>query len=152
MKMAEQQLLRDPSKEPTAAVIAEGLGDAGAAYNKFTEEAERHNIRVEWHYYNDSKAWLGKALYYRITSRGTQKEITAFWISIWDGFFKVSLFIPEKYRADALKLSLSDSMKKKIEDSTQIGKMKIFPLIFDLRSDESYDEIFTLIDFKKELK
>ena len=150
--MKEQQLLRDPNIELTKEVIAEGLGSANNAYVKFIEELECHDIEMNWQYYNDGKAWLGKGLYKWTTIRGTQKEMTALWLSIWDGFFKVTIFVPEKYRDEALKLSLSDDMKDLISDSKQIGKLKFFPLVFDLRSDELFDEIIMIVDFKKVLK
>ena len=37
--------------------------------------------------------------------------------------FKVSIYIPEKARADALKLSLDDEVKEVIENSKQMGKI-----------------------------
>ena len=150
--MKEQQLLRDSTTEPTKEIIAKGLGPANSAYVRFTEELEKHDIQAEWHYYNDGKAWLGKGLYKWSTTRGTQKEMTAFWLSIWDEFFKVTLYIPEKYRSDALNLSLSSEVKKMVENAKQMGKLKFFPLIFDLCSDEMFEDIFTLIDFRKSLK
>lgn len=150
--MEEQQLLRDPGIEPTSEVIAEGLGAASSAYTKFIEELETHNIQVDWRYYNDGKAWLGKSLYKWTTTRGTPKEMTAFWLSIWNGFFKVGFTFPERVRAEVLSLPLSNDTKKRIEDSGQLGKMKIFSLAFDLRSSTLFDEIFTLVDFKKTLK
>jgi len=150
--MDEQQLLRDPNIEPTSEIIAEGLGTANSAYLEYVGELKNHDIEVDWRFYNDGKAWLGKGLYKWTTSRGTEKELTAFWLSIWDGFFRVSLFIPEKKRADALSLPLNDEIKKMIESAEQIGKLKFFPLIFNLRTDELLNEIFTLIDFKKTIK
>ena len=149
--MQEKQLLRDADIEPTNDVISDALGAASDAYKKFIDRLQNHDIEVEWRYYNDGKAWLGKGLYKWTTTRGTKKEMTAFWLSIWDGFFKVTLYISEKYRADALALSLGDEVKKMVEDAKQIGKLKFFPLIFELRSDEQFDEIFTLVDFRKVL-
>ena len=66
--------------------------------------------------------------------------------------FKVSIFIPEKYRAEALNLPLTNEMKKNIETAEQIGKLKFFSVIFELRSDKLFNQIYTLIDFKKLLK
>lgn len=150
--MKEQQLLRDSSVTPTREIIAEGLGAANSTYIRFIEELEDHGIQVDWRYYNDGKAWLGKALYKWTAIRGTQKEMTVFWLSVWDGFFRVSLYIPEKARDDALTLSLGDEIKKMIENSKQMGKLKFFPLVFDLRSDKLFDEIYTLVHFKKSIK
>jgi len=151
--MEEQQLLRDPRIELTSEVIAYGLGAASYdAYTKFIEGLENRDINVDWRYYNDGKAWLGKGLYKWTGSRGGEKEMTVFWLSIWSGFFRVSLFIPEKVRVDALSLPIDDETRKKIEGSHQMGKLKFFPLIFDVQSDKIFGEIYTLIDFKKTLK
>ena len=150
--MTEQQLLRDPNVEPAMEIIAEGLGPAGGAYARFIEKLENHGVQADWRYYNDGKAWLGKGLYKWSTARGTQKETTALWLSVWDGFFRVTFYIPEKSRAEALNLPLGGEIKKMIGDAKRIGKLKFFPLIFDLRSDELFDEILTLVDFRKALK
>ena len=150
--MSEVQLLRDPGIEPTDDVIFDALGLANTAYVKFMEEIKNHDIQVGWRYYNDGMAWLGKGLYKWIGARGGLKEITVFWVSIWDGFFKATIYIPEKARADVLSLALADETKKIIGDAKQMGKLKFFPLVFDLRSDELYDDIYALVDFRKTLK
>lgn len=150
--MDERQLLQEAGIEPTSELIALGLGAANSAYTKFVEELANHGIVVDWRYYKDGKAWLGKGLYKWTTARGTQKEVTAFWLSIWDGFFKVSVFLPERARADALALPLGDEVRGMVEAATPLGKMKTLPVIFDLRSDSLFDGLFTLIDFKKKLK
>jgi len=150
--MEEKQLLRDANIKPTSEVIAECLDFANNAYIDFMEKLKNHRIEFNWRYYNDGKAWLGKGCYKWTTIRGTQKETTAFWLSIWNGFFKVTIYIPEKYRKEALSLSLNNETKKMIEDAKQMGKLKFFPLVFDLCSDEMFEEIFSLIDFRKRLK
>ena len=147
--MNENQLFRDENTEPTGQLIAQGLVAANDAYTKFLEKLKPHSIELEWRYYKDGKAWLGKGLYKWTTSRGTQKETTAFWLSMWEGFFKVVIYIPEKYRAEALGLSLGGEVRGMIENAKQIGKLKFFPLIFDLRSGQMFEEIFTVIDFRK---
>jgi len=151
MEMPEQ-LLRDPNIEPANEVLAAALGETNGAYLKFIEGLKSRDIDLTYRYYADGKAWLGKGLYRRTGARGGQKEMTAFWLSIWDGFFKVTIYIPEKVRADALSLPLHDKIKAMIDDPKQMGKLKFFPLIFDLRSDELFDAVYTLIDFRKRIK
>ena len=150
--MQEEQLLRNPDIEPTGEAIAEALGAANDAYIMFIEGLKNHNIQVDWRFYKDGRAWLGKGLHRWTTARGTPKEATAFWFSIWDGFFRLSIFIPEKARTDALNLSLSDEIKGMIENSRQMGKLKFFPLIFDLHSEALFEDIYTLADFRKTIK
>ena len=147
-----EQLLRNPDIEPTSEVIAAGLGAANDAYAKFIGDLKKHEIDLVYRYYTDSKAWLGKGLYRWAGVRGGQKEVTAFWLSIWDRFFKVTIYIPEKARTEASSLPLNDEIKRMIDESKQMGKLKFFPLVFDLRSEELFDAVYTLIDFRKMLK
>ena len=150
--MKEIQLLRDSNIKPTSVVIAECLSSANNAYVEFQTKLKEHDIELTWRYYNDGKAWLAKGLYKWTTKRGTQKETTAFWFSIWDNFFKVTIYIPEKHRDDALNLSLSGESRKMIEEAKQMGKLKFFPLVFSIDSNEIFDDLITLIEFRKLLK
>ena len=150
--MKEIQLLRDPSIEPTSMVISECLSAANDAYVEFQSKLSEHDIELTWRYYNDGKAWLGKGLYKWTTIRGRHKETTAFWLSVWDSFFKVTVYIPEKYRDDALHLPLGSERRKMIAEAKQMGKLKFFPLVFSINSNEMFDDLFTLIDFRKLLK
>ena len=153
MKSTSQQLLRNPDIQPTDAVIAESLGEANNAYRKFVSDLSSRDIQIEWRYYTDGKAWLGKGIYRWTGTRGGQKEMTVFWMSIWDGFFKVSVFFPEASRADLLGLPLETEVKRMIADSKQMGKtLKFFPVVFDLGSDELFAAVFVLADFKKSTK
>jgi len=147
------QLLRNPNIQPTDDVIAKALGEANNAYIKFVNELASHDIQIEWRYYTDGNAWLAKGLYKWTGVRGGQKETTVFWVSIWDSFFKVTLYVPEKFRVDICNLTLSNEVKLMVAESKQMGnKLKYFPLVFDLCSDELFEGIFSLIDFKKSIK
>lgn len=152
MKSTKEQLLRDPEIEPSNEVIAQALGESYHAYVKFISELANHNINLEYRYYTDGKAWLGKGLYKWTGLRGGQNEKTVFWFSIWDGFFKVSFFIPEKARKDALNLPLDNKVIQMIEKSPQMGKIKFFWIAFDLYSDEIFESVFLLADFRRSIK
>ncbi|NLV50144.1 MAG: DUF3788 family protein [Clostridiales bacterium] len=147
-----EQLLRNPDIKPSGDVIAKALGEANSAYVKFIDELSNHNIEPVWHYYNDGKAWLAKGLYKRTGVRGGKKETTVFWLSVWNGFFKVTFYIPSKARADVLSLPLDNEVKLMIANSGQMGKLKYFPLVFDLCSDEKFKAVFMLADFRKSIK
>ena len=151
--MSEQiQLLRDASVQPTNEVIAEALGSANSVYIQFVEELKKYDIEAIWRYYTDGTAWLCKGLYKWETKRGTKKETTAFWLAVWSGFFKITIYIPEKHRADALNLPLSSEVIRMIKTAQQIGKLKFFPLSFDVYTDELFSDILTLANFRKALK
>ena len=150
--LKENQLLRDPHIEPTPKIIAEGLGAANGAYLAFLERLPHHGIEQNWRFYTDGNAWLAKGLYAWTTMRGTQKETTAFWLSIWEGFFRTTIFVPEKHRAAAANLSVDAALIQRIESTETMGKLKFFPLVFDMDSDKMFDDVLTLIDFRKALK
>lgn len=152
MTTVKAQLLRDPDIPPSSAVISEALKEADKTYLEFVSELANHDIQLDWRYYTDGKAWLAKGLYNWTGKRGGQKETTIFWLSIWDGFFKVTFYIPEKDRANALGLPLDPEVKLVIADSKQMGKLKFFPLVFDVFSDERFEDILILADFKKSNK
>ena len=151
--MTMQQLLRNPDIQPTSDVIAEALGESYDAYSKFVSEIESRGIQLEWRYYIDGKAWLAKGLHTWIGARGVQHKVTAFWLSIWDSFFKVSIYIPEKSRADAFNLPLDDETRQMIADAKIMGgKWRYFPLVFELHSDKKLEAVYTLADFRKSIK
>jgi len=152
IRSTKEQLLRNPDIEPTSDVIAKALGESNNAYIKFINEIASHDIHLDWRYYNDGKAWLAKGLFKWTGVRGGQNKITVFWLSIWDGFFKVTIYIPEKSRADVLSLPLDNEVKLMISDSRKMGKLNYFPLVFDLRSDEMFEAVFMLADFRKSTK
>ena len=70
---------------------------------------------MDWRVYNDGKARLSKGEDKWTTSRGSQKVKPIFWLSIWDGFFKVSFHFPEKMREELVTLSLREEIKEKIK-------------------------------------
>lgn len=154
MKSARQQLLRDPDIQPTGDVLDEALGmDAYDAYVRFVDGLAGHDISLEWRYYTDGKAWLAKGLHRWTGARGGQNEATAFWLSVWDGRFKVTIYIPEKARADALSLPLGDSVRQMIADAKPMGtRQAFFPLVFEAGSDKLFEAIYSLADFRKRMK
>ncbi len=152
MAINKEQLLRNPNMQPTDDVIAKALGESNDTYIKFINEIASHDIHLDWCYYNDGKAWLAKGLFKWTGVRGGQKETTVFWLSIWDGFFKVTIYFPEKARADVLNLLLDNEVKLIIEATQQMGKLKYFPIVFDLCSDEMFEAVFLLADYRKSIK
>ncbi len=152
MENAKEQSLRNPDIYPSSDVIAKALGKANNAYIKFINELANHDVQLVWRYYNDGKAWLAKGLYKWQGIRGGQKETTVFWLSIWDGFFKVTIYVPEKDRTDLYSLPHNNEVKLMIENSKQMGKLKHFPIVFNLCSDEAFETVFSLVDFKKAIK
>ena len=150
--MNEQQLLRDPSVEPTAAIIAKGLGAANPVYVKFIEGLKDYGISLmDWRYYNDGKAWLSKGEYKWTTSRGTNKVKPIFWLSIWRGFFKVSFFFSPSVQGELQNLPISLGTKELIRDAKPMGKtMRFIPVVMDIKTNKQLDDVYIIAQFRKE--
>jgi len=105
---------------------------------------------MDWRYYQDGKAWLSKGEYKWTTTRGTNKVKPIFWLSLWEGFFKVSFHFSEKVRTQLLSLPISEETKEAIYKAPTNGtKMKFFSVIFDVASDSSLNDIYVLVNFRK---
>ena len=147
-----EQRLRDQTIYPDDEVLAKVLGASYGIYQQFIHSAGDMGIFPEWRYYHDGKAWLMKGLYKWQSKRGANKEKTVFWLSVWDGFFKVSLFIPDKSRNGLSGLKVNETVKKIINDAKPMGKLKFFPLVFEISADHQYDDIFKLMEYQKNLR
>ncbi|WP_430608380.1 hypothetical protein IGI92_001444 [Enterococcus sp. DIV2379] len=147
----KEQLFRDKNVKPTEQLIAESLGEGYAIYQRFVETLENEGISLmDWRYYQDGKAWLSKGEYKWTTTRGTNKVKPIFWLSMWEGFFKVSFHFSEKVRTQLLSLPISDDTKERIHKAPTNGtKMKFFSVIFDVANPSLFEDITELIVFKK---
>lgn len=152
MNKESQQLLRDATIKPTAHNIAACLGTTSEVYNTFLEALQENTISLmDWRYYNDGKAWLSKGEYHWTTTRGTNKVKPLFWISIWDGFFKISFNFPLKSKDKLLSLPISEETKEVIRNTKPNGnKMKFLPIIFDVTTMKQCEDILLLAQFRKE--
>lgn len=149
MSPNETQLLRNPDLEPNQVLLCESLKEAYASYFGFMEELNNHSIEFDYRYYSDGKAWLGKGVYKWNGKRGGQNEKTIFWLSIWEGFYKLSFFIPEKNLPDYLNLELDDNIKQIFYDSKLMGKtLRYYPIIVDMYDNQYLESIFSLIDLR----
>ncbi len=106
---------------------------------------------MDWRFYNDGKAWLSKGEYKWTTTRGTNKVKPLFWLSIWEGFFKISFNFKFETREELLNLSISDEAKDVISSAEVSGKtMKYIPVIFDVDDEKQLHDIYVLMQFRKE--
>lgn len=146
-------MLRQSTIDPAFDVIEKALKEANNAYMKFIEKLEAHELQLEWNYNKVYKSWMAKGLYRWIGVRGGRKKRTIFWLSIWEGFFKVSIYMPEKAKEEVYSLSLNDKTKKIIQNSKLVGnKYKFFAIVFDLFSEEMYEEVFKILELRKRIK
>lgn len=143
------QLLRNPNIEPTNDVIAQALGSSNTAYIQFTSALPDLEIQLNWRYYTDGKAWLAKGTTSKEGSRGGKQVLTVFWLSMWNGFFKVTVFIPESVRLEVFNQTHDQTVRQKILDANTMGKLKFFPVVFEIRHNDELDGLMALIIIRK---
>lgn len=146
-----QQLLRNPDIEPTNEIISNGLGESNDVYTIFLKRLKEYDISLmDWRYYNDGKAWLSKGEYKWTTARGANKVKPLFWLSIWEGFFKISFNFSINVQDELLTLPISQEAKKIIESADVKGKtMKFIPVIFNVDDKAQLEDLFVIIQFRK---
>lgn len=147
------QFLKDKNIKPTKSLIATCLGErVNDVYQTFCNLLIQHQITlIDWRYYNDGKAWLSKGEYQWVTSKGTQRAKPLFWISIWQGFFRITFNFSLKVQEQLLALPLTHTTKISIQNAKICGKsMKYIPVILDITEEKQLDDLFVLAQFRKD--
>ncbi len=139
----EKPLLNDPDIFPTPEVLAQILGKNYAILEELigAMTADGLGLTVEWRFYKDGKAWLGKACY---------KKKTIFWLSVWDGFFKTGFYFTEKAKPGVLELPIDETLKSEFAQNQPTGKL--IPLPVKVTKKKQIKDVLQLVRCKKELK
>ena len=135
--MDQKKLLIDPNVNVDNDLLKQCLKDSFSAYLTLLNECSTLYVNVEWRYYNDVKSWLGKAVH---------KKKTVFWLSIWDGYFKTSMYFNEKTRIGIDSLDIDPAVKERFTSVPSRGKF--VPLIIDNDRDEQIVDLVELIKYK----
>jgi len=147
----EKLELRDPEETPTSEILEQVLGDSYIAYETFQEELPNLDIEQEWQWYSPHKAWFAKGQHWWTTQRGTIKEKNLYWLYVYDGYFSIAVWFTEKQREKLEKANVSDKTREMINNTKPKGKLTTFPSMFDITTTEPLDDIYTLLNLKKEL-
>ena len=141
--MESQMALRDAEIFPSDRVLKDTLGDVYDVLESFlaTITNEAYLLSFEWRYYNDGKAWLCKVQH---------KKKTILWLSVWEGFFKVSFFFTEKHLEAIAALDISEAIKTELASAKTVGRL--IPMIFNINNANQLEELLTVVRFKKTLK
>jgi len=135
----DKPLLNDKNEFPDEEILKKILGNTYEFYQKLeTISTNELDLVYNWHYYNDSKAWLCKVTY---------KKKTIFWLSVWNGYFKTSFFFLERHLEGITKLEMN-------ENSFTVEKEwgKMIPLILEIDKKEIINDCLKIIEYKKKLK
>ncbi|MDR2891200.1 MAG: DUF3788 domain-containing protein [Alistipes sp.] len=131
----EMQLLKERDVVPSDEVLAQALGDVWPVFETFRAMAAELGVEIEWRYYNDGKAWLGKA-----AARGR----TVLWLSVWEGWFQASFYFLERHMEGLAALGLDEGG---YELASEWGRM--IPLIFRVSRPEQLTDVMKMVEFKK---
>ena len=139
-KMRTTPLLNEAEVFPSAEVLKNTLGKVYSVLEALETQLTQNEyaLTFDWHYYRDSKAWLCKV---------SHKKKTVFWLSVWDGFFKTSFYFLERHLEGIAALNIA-------ENSFVIKKEwgKMIPLLFEIRSQNQFPDLFNMVEFKKKAK
>ena len=136
-----KQLLRNPNQEPTAKLFKSILDQSICEIMKKIEQSIIiTGLVLEWRYYKDGKAWLGKATY---------KKKTIVWISVWENFIKASFYFTEKSRPGVLDLNFNQEIKSFFTITKPVGKL--IPLIVDINDEQVLQDFNLILNYKRNL-
>lgn len=135
----EIQLLKDPDTLPTKEIQEKVLGKKYPVFREFmnTAESEEFELKPEWRYYKDGKAWLCKI---------TFRKKTVVWLSVWSDCFKLGFYFTEASGGGISRLKIDDSIKEFYLNHKPIGKLK--PIVIEVRVKSQLVDINTLIKYK----
>ena len=141
--METHLLLRDPELFPSDMILKDALGDSiYSVLELFVETiTKEYGLIIEWRFYNDGKAWLGKVVH---------KKKTILWLSVWEGSFKASFYFTEKHLEAIAALDISETIKDELAQAKHIGLL--IPMTFEVNDKEQLKDLLTVVRFKKSLK
>jgi len=138
----EQLLLRNPEQKPSDAlfksILDKPIYDIMIKIDQYIAAA---GFALEWRYYKDGKAWLGKVSY--------QKK-TLVWLSVWQKYVKAGFYFTEKTRPGVLDLDFNDDIKSSFALTKPAGKL--IPLNIDINDEERLRDFNIILSYKKNLR
>jgi hypothetical protein len=139
----DTRCLNDKNEYPDDEVLARYLGKSKHSWDAFIEllKTDHPSISTEWRYYNDGKSWLFKV---------TKKAKTICWISVWEGFFKVTFYFNMRAEEAITKSLLDEAIKEQWLRRDNIGKIK--PITIDVKKKTDLKVIQLLIELKSSIK
>jgi len=142
--MTENLLLRDSEINPTNEVLEKALGkDIFQVYETLIKTITNveFELKPEWNFYKDGKAWLCKVTY---------KNKTIFWLSIWEKCIKTGFYFTDKTRLGIFSLQINKKIVQDFEKTKTVGKL--FPLVVEIDKKSQLEDLKEIIKYKKSLK
>lgn len=114
---------QEPSPELFNSILSKELYTILMDINSFLIT---NGLSLEWRYYNDGKAWLGKVSF---------KKKTLVWLSVWDMYIKAGFYFTEKTGKGIFDLDIDPELKSAFTEAKPIGKL--LPLIVEINNQET---------------
>jgi hypothetical protein len=135
--------LTDPDKYPGEGLLGEILGDSFPVYEAVMNSVTgiEYGLEPLWRFYNDGKAWLCKVVF---------KKKTIFWLSVWDGYFKVAFYFNERHCAGIRELDIDPGITDALSVAKPFGTL--YPVVLEMRKKEQISDLLILADYKKRLR
>jgi hypothetical protein len=113
----DELILSDKTQFPTERIILSHLGKSGDVWKALFDSlhANHPDFKEEWRYYNDGKSWLLKV---------TRKAKTVFWLGVYDGGFRVTLYFSDKGTQALMSSDISAELKKQFKSGHLHGKIR----------------------------
>ncbi len=139
----EVQLLKEQTIFPSEEVLKDALGGRYPVFESLIETiiSVDYGLSYEWNFYKDGKSWLCKVC---------NKKKTVFWLSVWDGYFKISFFFTGKHLEGIAALDIAPQIKDAFYKEKPIGRL--IPMIFNIHKEEQLHDLLKVVDFKKKSK
>lgn len=129
--------LTDANLFPDETVLRGVLGAGYSVYLALLDGFEPRGLSLEWRYYRDGKAWLGKVQH---------KRRTIVWMSAWEGFVRATVYVAEKDVPGLRGLDLSPATKDALGAAKRVGKS--LPCTFDVTGTTSLRELEAVMGYK----
>lgn len=135
------QLLRDEKVFPSEDILRGVAGAYYGVYREYVDLLSVHGISVDWRYYKDGKAWLGKAV------RGTK---TICWISLWEGFFRVSFYFATRLKEELGQSAIDRGLLERAMRQYPVGKL--LPIVVAVTRQHQIANLMEIVGCKLRLK
>jgi hypothetical protein len=136
-------MFSDKELKPTEELIFSIIKDKKELWHSLMNHLNEMypSSEADWHYYNDGKQWLFKAV---------QKKKTLFWLSLFEETFRVTFYFGDKALPLIEECDLPDSIKNDFKTGKKYGAIRGITVLVKEECDVT--SIQKLIDIKSKLK
>lgn len=133
--------LKDKNVFPEAEILKAVLAGSYPAFVRWEQILAEMGTALEWRYYRDGQAWLGKMIC-------GKKNMG--WVIVYEGYFRVTFYFMEKHFQVIADADLPETVKKDFFGTEAEGKLK--PMSVMVTDVSQTTDVLAVFRFKKALK